>query len=281
MVSMIRCLSWAVAAGGVLGVATHAQAQAGAIQPAILSVICERVKPGMNLAHDKHEEAWARASEGVKGFATSFAIQSMTGPQESCWLTRAANFEALGRNNELYNSSTGYTAALPTLLGEDGKYVSDVRAYIAMLRTDLTEGAMPTLAERRFASWGEWRVRPGNGAIFEAALKAYVAAAKRAGNKPAFRVYQVMHGAPGETYWLFTSQTTMAGFDAMMSSDPKTEAAFTADDRKLFEDFFTKVMSTNSNLWSYNVAQSSLPADQRASDPFWKRKPNVAAKKQP
>lgn len=281
MVGMKRCLSWAVAAGGVLGVVTHAQAQAGTMQPGLLSVVCERVKPGMNLAHDKNEEAWARASESVPGFATSFALQSMTGPQESCWLTRVANFEALGQNNERYASSTRYSAALPTLLGEDGKYVSDVRMYIAMLRTDLSEGAMPTLAERRFASWGEWRVRPGNGASFEAALKAWVAASKRAGNKPAFRVYQVMHGAPGETYWLFTSQTTMAGFDAMMSSDPKTEAAFTADDRKLFEDFFTKVMSMNSNLWSYNAAQSSLSADERATDPSWKRKPKVVAKKQP
>lgn len=281
MVRTIRCLSWAVVAGGMLGVVTQAQAQAGAMQPAMLSVICERVKPGMSLAHDKHEEAWARASESVQGFATSFAIQSMTGPQESCWLTRVANFEALGQNNERYASSTRYSAALPTLLGEDGKYVSDVRAYIAMLRTDLSEGASPTLAERRFTTWGEWRVRPGNGAIFAGALKAYVAAAKRAGNNPAFRVYQVMHGAPGETYWLFTSQATMAGFDAMMSSDPKTEAAFTADDLKVFEEFFTKVMSMNSNLWSYNAAQSSLSADDRATDPFWKRKPNVAVKKQP
>jgi hypothetical protein len=109
-----------------------------------------------------------------------------------------------------------------------------------------------------------------------------VAAAKRAGNKPAFRVYQVMHGAPGETYWLFSSQTTMAGFDAMMATDPKTEAAFTADDAKLFEEFFAKaVISTSSNLWSYNAAQSSLAADERATDPFWKRKPRVATKKQP
>ena len=34
----------------------------------------------------------------------------------------------------------------------------------------------------------------------------------------------------------------MAGFDGMMANSPKIVAAFTADDKKLFDDFFAKVV---------------------------------------
>jgi hypothetical protein len=138
---------------------------------------------------------------------------------------------------------------------------------------------MPTLQSRRFTNWSEWRVRPGQGAAFDAGVKAYVAAAKRAGVKPEFRIFQVLHGAPGDTYWLFSSQSSMAGFDVEMANDPKIESAFTPEDFKLFDDFFTKVVSTNSNLWSYNSAQSVLTPEQRASDPYWTLKAKPAPKK--
>ena len=247
--------------------------------PAMLAVGCEWVKTGTGPAHDQHEEAWARASEAVKGFAPSLALQSSTGPAETCWLTSVASYDALGKNNELYDKDPAYAAAMPSLVGNDGKFVSDFRSYIAVLRPDLSSGEMPNVLTRRMTEWGEWRIRPGNGAAFDKAVKLYTAAAKRAGVNPEFRVFQVMQGAPGDTYWIFTSQKSMAGFDAMMASDPKIFAAFTADDSKFFGDFFTKVVSVSSNLWTYSSAQSTLSAEQRASDPFWKLKPKAAQKK--
>jgi len=280
MVRITRSLSWVAAASAALGTVPQLHAQTAMMQPAMLSVTCEWIKPGMGPAHDKHEEAWARASEAVKGFAPGFALQSMTGPAETCWLTRVSSYEHLGKNNVLYNADPGYAAALPSLLGEDSKYVSDVRSFIAVLRTDLSEGEMPTLQSRRFTNWSEWRVRPGNGPAFEAGVKAYVAASKRAGVKPEFRLFQVMHGAPSDTYWLFSSQSSMAGFDVEMANDPKIAAVFTPEDGKIFDNFFAKaIVSMNSNLWSYNSAQSSLTAEQRASDPYWKLKAKAAPKK--
>ena len=234
----------------------------------------------MGPAHDKHEEAWARALEAVKGVPTGFALKSMTGPAVTCWLTRVSSYEQIGKLTDLYNSDPGYGLVLPSLASEDGKFVSDVRNYIAVLRTDLSEGEMPTLQSRRFTNWSEWRVRPGQGPAFEAGVKAYVAASKRAGVKPEFRLFQVMHGAPSDTYWLFSSQSSMAGFDVEMANDPKIAAAFTPEDGKLFDDFFAKsIVSMNSNLWSYNSAQSVLTPEQRASDPFWKLKAKPAPKK--
>ena len=280
MVRMIRSFGWAAAASGALGAVAQLHAQATMMPPAMLSVSCEWVKPGMGPAHDQHEEAWARASEAVKGFAPALAVQSTTGPAETCWLTSVASYDQLGKNNELFAKDPGYAAAMPSLVGNDGKFISEFRGYIAVLRTDLSAGEMPNVLTRRVMEWSEWRIRPGNGAAFDAAAKAYTAAAKRAGVNPEFRVFQVLHGAPGDTYWIFTSQTSMAGFDAMMASDPKILAAFTPDDGKLFDDFFAKaVVSVNSNIWTYNSAQSNLTPEQRASDPFWKLKPKPAPKK--
>jgi len=245
-----------------------------------MAVGCEWVKPGMGPAHDQHEEAWARASEAVKGFAPALALQSTTGLAETCWITSVSSYDQLGKNNDLYNKDPGYAAALPSLVGNDAKFISEGRNYIAVLRPDLSAGAMPNVLTRRVTDWAEWRIRPGNGAAFAAAAKAYVAAAKRAGVNPEFRVFQVMQGAPSETYWIFTSQTSMAGFDAVMASDPKIYAAFTPEETRFFDDFFAKaVVSMSSNIWAYNSAQSALTPEQRASDPFWKLKPKPAPKK--
>lgn len=277
---MIRTLGLAVAASGALSTVSQLHAQATLVPPAMMAVTCEWVKPGMGPAHDQHEEAWARASEAVKGAAPSLAVQSTTGLAETCWITSVSSYAQLGKNNELYNKDPGYAALMPSLVGNDAKFISDYRSYIAVLRPDLSAGAMPNVLTRRVMEWSEWRIRPGNGAAFAAAAKAYTAASKRAGLNPEFRVFQVMQGAPGETYWIFTSQTAMAGFDVMMASDPKIFAAFTPEDAKLFDDFFAKaVMSMNSNIWAYNSAQSTLTAEQRASDPFWKLKPKAAPKK--
>ena len=51
-------------------------------------------------------------------------------------------------------------------------------------------------------------------------------------------------------------------------------AGFNADDQKLFGEFFSKALvSVTSNIWTYNSELSILSAEQRATDPFWKRKP--------
>ncbi len=280
MIRMIRKLGWLAVAGSALGAVPPLHAQATLMPPAMMAVGCEWVKPGMGPAHDQHEEAWARASEAVKGFAPALAVQSTTGLAETCWITSVSSYDQIGKNNDLYNKDPRYAAAMPSLVGDDGKFISDGRNYIAVLRPDLSAGPMPNVLTRRVTEWTEWRIRPGNGQAFDAAAKAYIAAAKRGGVNPEFRVFQVLQGAPGDTYWIFASHTSMAGFDAAMADDPKVFASFTAEDRKLFDDFFAKaVVSVNSNIWAYNSAQSALTPEQRASDPFWKLKPKLAPKK--
>lgn len=152
------------------------------------------------------------------------------------------------------------------------QYLSDTRNYIAVLRPDLSAGPMPNLLTRRIANWAVWNVRAGREAAFEAAVKAYSAAMTRAGLQPEVRVFQVLHGATGAVFWTMGSSASMAALDTDMANDPKIAAAFTAEDQKVFNEFFTNALaSTTSNLWSYVPAQSALTAEQRATDAFWKR----------
>lgn len=274
MSTTFRSLRIAAAASLAVGAAPQLFAQATMLPPAMMSAGCETVKPGMGPAHDKHEEVWARAGEAVKGGAPSIAMQSATGPTVTCWLTSVASYDQLGKNNDLYDKDAAYAKALPSLVGNDGQYISDTRNYIAVLHPELSAGEMPNVLTRHMTEWSEWRVRFGTEATFIAALKAYRAAATRAGAKPEFRTYQVMNGAPATTFWLFSSQSSMAGFDAAMANDGKTSAAFTPEDQKIFDEASAKsVASMVSNIWMYVPSQSSLTPAMRATDPFWKLKP--------
>jgi hypothetical protein len=274
-----RSLRAVAAASLTLGAAQQLGAQATMMPPAMMSVGCETIKQGAGPAHDKHEEAWARAAEAVKGAASTLVLQSSTGPAVSCWLTAVASYDQMSKNNTLFEKDPTYAKLMPSLVGNDGQYISDSKSYIAVLRTDLSAGEMPNVLTRRVTQWDEWRVRFGTEAAFIAALKAYRAAMTRAGFKPEWRTYEVLQGAPSTTFWLFTSQASMAGFDAMMAGDAKIGAAMTPDDQKVFDEASTKsIASRISNIWTYNSAQSTLSAAQRATDDFWKRK---AAPKQP
>lgn len=207
----------------------------------------------MGPAHDKNEVRWSMAQEAVKGVSSALALQRMTGPQVTCWLTSMANYDQIEKNNMLYEKDPAYSKATPTFVSADAPFVSDIRSYVAVLRADLSAGEMPNVLSRRVTTWGEYRNRFGMDGAFIKALKAYTAAATRAGAKPSFRVYQVRDGAPAGTYWMFTSEQHMAGFDAVMASGPKIAGAYTPEDLKTFDEAFTKsVTSVSTNLWSYN-----------------------------
>lgn len=255
-------------------------AQAAVAPPAMVFTACETVKPGMGVAHDQHEERWSRAIEATKGFAPALALQSMTGPAVTCWLTGVASYDALGKSFETLLADPAYARALPSLVGADAQYLSDLRTSVAKLRPDLSAGPMPNVLTRRVANWSVWNLRAGREAAFEAAVKAYAAAMTRAGVQPDFRVYQVLHGVTGAVFWTMGSTASMAALDTQMANDPKIAAAFTADDQKVFNELFTNALvSTTSNLWSYVSAQSALTPEQRATDPFWKRTGPAAAQR--
>src|ERR1043165_1657483 len=74
----------AYAVGAPLSLA--AQSQPAMPEYNVLTVFRETVKIGKGTAHDEHEEAWSRASAGVKNQIPMLAIASMTGTQENWYM---------------------------------------------------------------------------------------------------------------------------------------------------------------------------------------------------
>ena len=62
-----------------------------------------------------------------------------------------------------------------------------------------------------------FRIRPGHEDAWMAATKAYKAAMARSAPNASWRTYEVVAGAPGGTFLIFSSVGAFADFDRMMA----------------------------------------------------------------
>ena len=139
-----------------------------------------------------------------------------------------------------------------------------------MARKDLTHGAFPDVAKQRFFEITTFRVRPGGEAAFEAAAKAYGAAAGRAAPNVSYRVYEVAAGMPSPTYLVFTSAVSFSDFDKGMEYGMATMKAMTAQEQEVMGKFAEHTVSTQTNRFRLNPEMSYVPRSVREQDPaFW------------
>jgi heme-degrading monooxygenase HmoA len=141
-------------------------------------------------------------------------------------------------------------------------------------------GAFPELAKTRFVEITIFRVRPGHEREFEAAAKAYGSAAKRAAPETSFRVYEVIAGIPGPTYFVFSSTQSFAQFDKATEDGMATMKGASDEERSTLEKFSREgLINVETQRFRIDPAMSYVPKEIRASDPaFWMPKKPVAAK---
>jgi hypothetical protein len=190
-------------------------------QPNYLQIYREEVKVGRAAEHEKVEAGWPAAYEKAKDPYTYIALTSMTGPGEAWFISpfesHAAMADSLAREDE---PSLG--ASLGRLQRADAEVINGFRSIWARGRKDLSYGAYPETAKQRFYEITIFRVRPGHEQGFEAAAKAYGAAAKRGAPDTSYRVYEVMAGLPSPTYLVFSSVTSYGAFDKAQTDDAAT-----------------------------------------------------------
>ena len=92
----------------------------------------------------------------------------------------------------------------------------------------------------RFWDISTFRVRPGHEERFAEAAKVYGAAAKRAGSKVPFRIYEVIAGMPGPTYLIFSSVAAFSEFDQSMANDEAVMKAATQEEGAALGKFMTR-----------------------------------------
>ncbi len=246
-------------------------------QPNYLQIYREEVKVGRAGDHEKVEAGWPAAYEKAKSPYTYIALTSMTGPGEAWFISpfesHAAMADSIAREDE-----PSLAASLGRLQRADAEVINGFRSIWARGRKDLSSGAYPETAKQRFYEITIFRVRPGHEQDFEAAAKAYGAAAKRGAPDTSYRVYEVIAGLPSPTYLVFSSVTSYGAFDKAQADDAATMKAATDEERTTLGKFMADcVINTETIRFRLNPAMSYVPQAVRAQDPaFWGPKPAAA-----
>lgn len=242
-----------------------------AAQPQLLVVYREDVKPGHIAAHGKLEAGWPAAFRraGSKGFY--LALVSMTGPSEAWFIEPSTSHADLEAKTAAQESNTALTAELDRLAAADAEHISNARALHLVARGDLSHGAYPDMARQRYWQITWYRVRPGHEGEFEAAAKAYAAAAGRGVPGVSFRTYQVVAGVPGPTFLVFSSVTRLGEFDQSDKDGDAVMAAATPDEQAAIGKFLREgVINYETQRFRLDPRMSYVPPETIATDPaFW------------
>jgi hypothetical protein len=248
-------------------------------QPNLLQIYREEVKVGHSADHAKVEAGWPAAFEKAKDPYTYIALVAMTGPGEAWFVSPFESHAAMADSQKREDEPT-LAASLERLSKADAEQISSTRSILAMARKDLSYGAYPETAKQRFYEITIFRVRPGHERGFEAAAKAYGAAAGRGAPATSFRVYEVMAGMPNPTYLVFSSVTSYGAFDRVMAEGVATMKAATDEERNTLEKFsIDGLINSETIRLKLDPAMSYVPKEVRAQDPaFWMPRTTAPAK---
>lgn len=249
-------------------------------QPKYMNVIRERVKVGRVADHAKHEAGWPAAYEKAKGTQTYLALSSVTGSPEVWYITPFESHAALDEATRREEADSTLSAELERLGRADAEFLSDLRSWQAAARPDLSHGAFPDVSKVRFYEITVFQVKPGYESGFAGVAKAYAAAAGRSAPKAAWRVYEVMAGAPGGTFIVMSSLESYGELDQMMTDGMSMTKSFTADEAIALQKFNTDgLVSVETNRYRLDPQQSYVSRSVREKDQaFWMPRTLVPSK---
>ena len=267
------CLSLTLLALAAGGAATALAQGMPTTQPKFLHIFREQVKPGRAAQHAKWEAGWPAAFEKAKSPYNYIALQSITGPPEVLYLSPLANQAAYGEMVAAENDPA-LAPELERLANGDQEFLSEQSAIQAVAMPDLSHGAFPDIGKMRYYEITTFRVRPGHQDAWIAATKAYKAATTRSAPGASWRTYEVVAGAPGGTYLIFSSVGSFAEFDKMMAEGEATMKGATPEEMGVLGKFMKEsVFSVSTNRYRVDPGQSYVNAETKSKDPaFWSAK---------
>src|SRR2546429_9225898 len=209
------------------GVGTASAQALPTTQPAYLTIVREEVKLGRGAEHTRIEAGWPAAFAKAKSPSSYLALASLTGQDEVWFTIPFASNAAVAEEFKRQDADPILSAEVARLPRADAEVLTGHTVVQAVARPDLTTGAFPDVARRRFWRITTFRVKPGHRPDFEAAAKAYGAAAQRAEPKTSYRVYELIAGAPGPTFFIFSSVESYGQFDDLKAASDKNEQGLT------------------------------------------------------
>ena len=264
--------------GGV-SLALADDAAIGTKRPKILQIFREEVKPGRQPAHAKSEAGWPAALRKANNKGYYLAISS---GNEAWFLNPKDSFAAAEAQAKEDDANTALTAEIDRLWTVDGEMLSKASGMTAVLNPDLGRGEWDT-AKMRYYAVTVMRLQPGYGRDFEQLRKIVSAAHEKAKVDERWAVYEVITGAPDDTYIFFSPLASLAEWDKYEAMHGKEyQEALGEDARTRLRDFNRNaVKSSETQLFSFSPKMSYLPKEMTDRDPdFWTPKtPAAPAKK--
>ena len=177
------------------------------------------------------------------------------------------------------DADTALTAELDRLWAIDGEMLTKSGQMTVVLNEDLGYRADWDTAKMRYYAVTVVRLQPGYGRDYEQLRKLVNAAHDKAKVEERWSVYEVIAGAPDDTYIFFSPLASLAEWDKYEAMHGKDyQEALGEDGRNRLRDFNrVAVKSSETKLFSLSPKMSYLPKEMMDRDPdFWTPKPAAA-----
>lgn len=261
---------------GSLAPALAADAPLGTKRPKVMTILREEVKPGRGPAHEKNEAGWPAALRKAnnKGY-----YLAMSGGGQAWFLNPYESFAAVEAQAKSDQANVPLTGELDRLWAQDGEMLSKTSSLTTVAHEDLGYRTDWDVAKMRYYAVTVLRLQPGYGRDFEQLRKLVNAAHDKAKVDERWSVYEVIAGAPDDTYIFFSPLASLAEWDKYEAMHGKDYQDALGDDgrNRLREFNRNAVKSSETTLFEFSTKMSYLPKELTDRDPdFWTPKPAPA-----
>jgi len=262
---------------GTVAAAFAQEPPIGTKRPKILQIFVEEVKPGRQPAHAKNEAGWPAALRKAdnKGYYLSIG-----NGREVWFLNPFPTFAAVEAQSKADDADTALTGELDRLWAIDGELLLKTNQMTAVLNEDLGYHADWDTAKQRYYAVTVVRLQPGYGSEYESLRKAVNAAHEKAKVDERWAVYEVVSGAPDDTYVFFSPLASLAEWDKYEAMHGKEyQEALGEEARSRLREFNRNaVKGSETKLFAFNPKMSYLPKEWTDRDPdFWTPKAPATA----
>lgn len=258
-----------------LGTATVAFAQETSMDkapPKVLNVVREVVKPGKGgAAHERTESAFVRAMTAAKATDHYFALDSLSGPSRTLFLSGYGSFAELEKIQREEQANSTLSDALDRAAQADGDLLQSYETSTYLLNKEQSNPGTEGLVGARYFEIELFRIKPGHDADWDAIAKLVIPALAKANPNEHWAMYDRVYGGPFIAV-VMRPLKSAAEIDQSFASDPKFAAALGEDGmKKLGELSAAAIESSETNLFLINPRISYVSAETMAADPtFWK-----------
>jgi hypothetical protein len=261
---------------GSVAVTPAEDAPLGTKRPKILQIFREEVKPGRQPAHEKSEATWVAALRKAANKGYYLAISN---GNEAWFLNPRDSFAAAEAQAKEDEANVPLTSEVDRLWAIDGEMLSKASGMTLVLNEKLGYRADWDVAKMRYYTVRVIRVQPGYSRDFEQLSLLINAAHDKAKVDERWAAYQVITGAPQDTYIFFYPIASLAEWDKYEAMHGKEyQEALGEDGRSRLRDFNrAAVKSSETYLFNFSPKMSYLPKELTDRNPeFWTRKPPPA-----